>query len=281
METGIFTAVTDETMGPAELAQEIETRGFESLFVPEHTHIPATVRTPNPGGGAIPHDYYRAFDPFITLAVAAGATRRLRLGTAVTLLVQRDPILTAKEIASLDVASGGRVEVGFGVGWLREEMRNHGTDPRTRVALQRERILAMQAIWSQDRAEFHGRFTDFDPLYSWPKPEQLPHPPIWLGGWGASTHERILDHADGWLAPVGIPFDELERGFTELQNLAHRHDRAPIPTIATVFDPQPGDLNRLADIGIHRALLGIVPVQPRDRTLHLLDHLAELAGAVR
>lgn len=275
MQIGIFTGVTDESIGPAELARAVEDRGFESLFIAEHTHIPVTVATSYPGGDEIPHDYYRNFDPFITLSFAAAATRRLRIGTAVTLVVQRDPIILAKEVASLDRASGGRFELGVGVGWLREEMRNHGTDPRTRVALQRERLLAMTAIWTQQQAEFHGEFVDFDPLYSWPKPLQRPRPPIWLGGWGPSTHERILDHADGWLAPVGIPLDELEKGVRELQALADRHDRAPVPVIATLFQPQRRDLERLAELGIHRTLLGIAPV------LHTMRRFTNWTGSPR
>jgi probable F420-dependent oxidoreductase len=244
MEAGIFTGVTDEGIDPIELARAVEERGFESLFVAEHTHIPVQVDTPYPGGGEFPRDYYRVYDPFVSLACAAAVTTRLRLGTAVTLLVQRDPIVTAKEIATLDAVSGGRLELGFGVGWLREEMRNHGTDPRTRVALQRERILAMKQIWTREQAEFHGRFVDFDPIYAWPKPTQRPHPPLWLGGWGPSTHERILDHADGWLAPTGIPLDELRQGIDQLNDLARRLDCPPVPVIATVFEPGTGDLER-------------------------------------
>lgn len=276
MHIGIFTGVTDESIGPADLARAVEDRGFESLFVAEHTHIPVTVTTPYPGGGEIPRDYYRNLDPFVTLSFAAAATRRIRIGTAVTLVVQRDPITLAKEVASLDLASGGRFELGAGVGWLREEMRNHGTDPRTRVALQRERLLAMTALWTEEQAEFHGEFVDFDPLYSWPKPVQRPRPPVWLGGWGPSTHERILDHADGWLAPVGIPLDELGKGVRELRALADRHGRPPVPVIATLFDPRPRDLECLAELGIHRTLLGIVPVLPHDAALQQLDRFAEV-----
>ncbi|GAC69306.1 LLM class F420-dependent oxidoreductase [Gordonia soli] len=280
MHIGIFTGVTDESIGPAELGRAVEQRGFESLFVAEHSHIPVTITTEIPGGGEIPHDYHRNFDPFISLSFAAAATQHLRIGTAVALVVQRDPILLAKEIASLDRASGGRFELGAGVGWLREEMRNHGTDPRTRVALQTERLRAMDAIWSDEQAEFHGDHVDFDPLYSWPKPIGRPRPPIWLGGWGPTTHERILDHADGWLAPVGIPVDELRRGVDELQALAREEGKGPVPVIATVFDPTRAELGRLAEAGIHRTLLGIVPVRPHDATLVELDRLAELSGGL-
>lgn len=280
MRIGIFTGISDESIGPGELGRAVEERGFESLFVAEHTHIPVTVTTPYPGGDEIPRDYYRNFDPFISLAFAAAATQRLRVGTAVALVVQRDPIILAKEVASLDAASGGRLELGVGVGWLREEMRNHGTDPRTRVALQRERLLAMTEIWTKQKAEFHGEFVDFDPLYSWPKPVQRPRPPIWLGGWGPSTHDRILDHADGWLAPVGIPLDELEKGIVELRQLAEQRGRPPVPVIATIFQPRPGDLDRLAELGVHRTLLGIVPVMPRDAALRELDRFTEVSGGL-
>ncbi|MEU4840111.1 LLM class F420-dependent oxidoreductase [Nocardia testacea] len=281
MQIGIFTGVTDESIGPADLARAVEDRGFESLFVAEHTHIPVTVDTPYPAGGDIPRDYYRNFDPFISLAFAAASTQRLRIGTAVALLVQRDPIITAKEVASLDAASGGRFELGVGAGWLREEMRNHGTDPRSRLALQRERLLAMTDIWTREEAEFHGAYVDFDPLYSWPKPVQRPRPPVWLGGWGPSTHERILDHADGWLAPVGIPFAELEQGVHELRALAESRGRAPVPVIATVFEPGRDELERLAELGIHRTLLGIVPVLAHDAALRRLDHFADVVGELR
>lgn len=280
MQIGVFTGVTDESIGPAALAQAVEDREFESLFVAEHTHIPVTVTTPYPGGGDIPRDYYRNFDPFVTLAFAAAATQRLRIGTAVALVVQRDPITLAKQVASLDLASGGRFELGVGMGWLREEMRNHGTDPRTRVDLQRERLLAMTAIWTEPRAEFHGRLVDFGPLYSWPKPVQQPRPPVWLGGWGPSTHERILDHADGWLAPVGIPLGELSRGVRNLQALAARHGKPPVPVIATLFNPQRGDLEYLAESGIHRTLMGIMPVLSRDAALRELDRLAGVCRGI-
>lgn len=203
MEIGIFSGVTDESAGPAELARAVEERGFESLFVAEHTHIPVRVETPYPGGGEIPRDYYRVHDPFVTLSFAAAVTTRLRLGTAVTLLVQRDPIVTAKQVASLDAASGGRLELGFGVGWLREEMRNHGTDPRTRVALQRERILAMKAIWTREQAEFHGRFVDFD--RSTPGPNRF-SARIRRCGWAVGGRPRTsassITPTAGWPRPV-------------------------------------------------------------------------------
>ncbi|AMT70343.1 LLM class F420-dependent oxidoreductase [Mycobacteroides immunogenum] len=276
MRIGIFTAITDEGMAPGELAVEIEERGFESLFVPEHTHIPVTIEAIHAGWDEIPRDYCRSLDPFVALSFAAAATRDLRIGTAVALLVQRDPITFAKETASLDRASGGRLELGIGVGWLREEIRNHGTDPRTRVALQSERIHAVKKIWTQEQAEVHGKYVAFDPILSWPKPAQQPHPPVWLGGWGPSTHERVLDHADGWMAPTMLGVEELRKGIDELNVLAAKQGRPRVPVTATILEPQPGDIERRADLGVHRVLLGLLPVASRDTTLRKLDRLAAL-----
>lgn len=276
MRIGIFTAITDEGMAPGELAVEIEERGFESLFVPEHTHIPVTIEAIHAGWDEIPRDYCRSLDPFVALSFAAAVTRDLRIGTAVALLVQRDPITFAKETASLDRASGGRLELGIGVGWLREEIRNHGTDPRTRVALQSERIHAVKKIWTQEQAEFHGKYVAFDPILSWPKPAQQPHPPVWLGGWGPSTHERVLDHADGWMAPTMLGVEELRKGIDELNVLAAKQGRPRVPVTATILEPRPGDIEHRADLGVHRVLLGLLPVASRDTTLRKLDRLAAL-----
>ncbi|MBV0917199.1 LLM class F420-dependent oxidoreductase [Mycobacteroides chelonae] len=277
MRIGVFTALTDESLEPGELAVEIETRGFESLFVPEHTHIPVTIEAIHDGWDEIPLDYCRTLDPFVALSFAAAATRDLRIGTAVALLVQRDPITFAKEAATLDRASGGRLELGIGVGWLREEIRNHGTDPRTRVALQSERIQAVKKIWAEEEAEFHGKYVAFDPIRSWPKPVQRPHPPVWLGGWGRSTHERILDHADGWMAPTMLGVEELQKGIGELNLLAAQMGKPTVPVTATILAPRPGDIERRADLGVHRVLLGL-PVDSRDTTLRNLDRLAALAA---
>lgn len=277
MKIGIFSLVTDESIGPAELGSAIEERGFESLFVSEHSHIPVAFDTPVPGNAKLPHDYYRGLDPFITLAFAAAATQRIRVGTAISLIAQRDPIFLAKEVASLDLASGGRFELGVGAGWLREEMRNHGIDPRTRISLQSETLSAMKEIWTQEEAEYHGKHLDFDPIFSWPKPVQSPWPPILIGGWGPTTLQRVLDHADGWLAPVNIPVPELERGVRELQALADRHGRGAVPVTATVMNPERRDLESLAELGIHRTLLRVAPSRPHDATLVELDNLAELS----
>lgn len=276
MDIGIFTGITDEQIRPALLARAVEERGFESLFVAEHTHIPVRRETPYPEGGDLPRDYYRTLDPFISLTTAAAVTTRLRLGTAIALVVQRDPILLAKETATLDLVSDGRFELGIGAGWLREEMRNHGTDPETRVPLMRERLAATKALWTSEQAEFHGRFVDFDPIFQWPKPVQRPHPPVWIGGWGPTTFHRIVTDGDGWLAPP-IPVDALARGVEELAEVANRAGTAAPPVTAILLNPDEAATEKAALLGVRRILFGLFPVTDADTTLRTLDHLGTLA----
>jgi probable F420-dependent oxidoreductase len=271
MDIGIFTAANADSLPPATLAREIEQRGFESMFVPEHTHIPVDFDTPTPTGEPLPPEYARNFDPFVLLAAAAAATSTLRLGTAVILLAQRDPILFAKEVASLDVLSGGRVELGVGVGWLREEMRNHGTDPRIRVQLVSERLRAAQQIWNNDEAEFHGEHVDFDRILSWPKPVQLPRPPLLLGGWGPSTFARVVAGADGWLAPPDVGATRLAEAIRELQALAAGSGRSPVTVVALTNDPSAAQLDQYAEAGVSRTLLAAMPTSDHAAALRILD----------
>src|SRR5690606_41646193 len=181
-------------------AKAVEERGFSALVVAEHTHIPASRQSPYPLGGELPGIYYRTLDPFVTLAAAAAVTSRIELVTGIALLIQRDPIITAKEAASIDLISDGRFVFGVGAGWNLEEMRHHGTDPRTRGALLDERIEAVKALWTDEPAEYHGRFVDFGPSYLRPKPVQKPHPPIVVGGNSDATVGRILRHGAGWMS---------------------------------------------------------------------------------
>src|ERR1700756_981152 len=196
---GVLTFVTDEGIGPVELGEALEQRGFSSLFLAEHSHIPVDAKTPYPGGGPIPHKYYRTLDPFVALTAAAVATENLVVGTGIALMPQRDPILTAKDVVSLDLVSEGRFRFGVGVGWLREEIANHGVDPKVRGRVVEERLRAMIEIWTREKAEFHGEFVDFDPIYSWPKPATQPYPPLYIGG-GSANYRRIARLGAGWIS---------------------------------------------------------------------------------
>jgi probable F420-dependent oxidoreductase len=266
---GISTFVTDEGIAPGTLARAIEERGFDSLFVAEHTHIPLSRKSPWPRGGELPRRYYRTLDPFITLTAAAAATERLLLGTGVALVVERDPIITAKEVASLDLVSGGRMIFGVGVGWNREEMENHGTDPRTRGKLMNERIRAMIEIWTREEPEFHGQYVDFEPIGIWPKPVQKPYPPIYVGG-GSRAFERVASFGDAWLAN-GLPPGKLEPMMGELREVAGRE----VPVTVFNASSEPEDLEAYARLGVKRVLLRL-PTLPEGETLDHLDTLAQL-----
>ena len=256
---------TDETLPPHEVAQLCEERGFESLWFPEHTHIPASRATPYPAGGDLPSMYWRSLDPFVALTAAAMATTELRLGTGVCLVIERDPIITAKEVASLDLLSGGRVEFGVGAGWNREEMRNHGTDPRTRMALMRERVEAMKAIWTQEEASYSGEFVNFERIWSQPKPAQRPHPPILVGGSGPTVLDRVLAFGDGWMPNV-IDDDELLGRIASLRSLAG-YD---VPVSINASPRRPARLERYAEAGVERAIF-YVPSAGRDEIEQRMD----------
>jgi probable F420-dependent oxidoreductase len=261
MQVGIAMFVTDETLHPAELGALVEAHGFDSLFVPEHTHIPLSRLTPHPRGPLQEH-YKRTLDPFVSLTAAAAATTRLLVGTGVCLVPQRDPILLAKEVATLDLLSGGRFLFGIGAGWNVDEMQNHGTDPSTRFKLMRERIEAMKAIWTQDEASYHGELVDFDPIWQWPKPVQKPHPPVLMGGGGPKVLDRVLDYADGWV-PNAQPFEVLAARNDELQRRAAELGRPHIPVSVFMDEPQDDVLERMDAIGIDRAVIWVDP-SPRD-----------------
>jgi probable F420-dependent oxidoreductase len=198
METGVAIFPTHDAISPADMARLAEERGHESLFFPEHTHIPASRETPYPGGQELPRKYVHTFDLFVALTAAATVTSRLRVGSGICLVIERDPITTAKEVASVDFLSGGRFEFGVGAGWNREEMANHGTDPRRRMAILAERVAAMKAIWTNDEASYAGEHVAFDRIWSWPKPAQRPHPPVLVGGNGPGVLDRVLSFGDAW-----------------------------------------------------------------------------------
>jgi len=270
VKIGIAMFPTDEAVDPGTLARLVEERGFESLFFPEHTHIPASRRSPWPGGGELPSEYSHTLDPFVALTAAAMATERLLVATGICLVIQRDPIITAKEVASLDRVSGGRFLFGVGAGWNEEEMEDHGTDPRRRFGVMRERIEAMKAIWTNDEAEYHGRYVDFDPIWSWPKPAQKPHPPILVGGNGPKVLDRVLAFGDEWM-PNRIGDDEkFFARIAELQERARDAGRGSIPV--TLFAPKP-DPDVIEHFGqaaaIHRLLFYVPAVPEREIERHL------------
>ena len=254
MDFGVSYFPTDDAIEPALLARMAEERGFESVFVTEHTHIPASRETPYPAGGELPREYWRIYDPFVSLATMAAATVRIRVGTAICLLVERDPITTAKQVASLDRLSGGRMLFGVGAGWNLEEMRNHGTDPRRRFRILRERVEACKALWSEEEASYHGEFVDFERIVCRPAPLQEPHPPVLVGGNGPTVHGRVLAFGDGWF-PNRIPPDDgmIER-VEELQRLGERAGRGPIPVTLQVPPRDLAVLERYERAGVTRSV---------------------------
>ncbi len=271
MEFGVSTFVTDDGIAPAALGRALEERGFGSLFLAEHTHIPVKRESPWPGGGELPRPYYRTLDPFVALTAAATVTERLRVGTGIALVVQRDPILLAKEVASLDLVSGGRAVLGVGAGWNREEMRNHGTDPRTRMRLLRERVLAVKELWTKDEAEFHGEFVYFDPVYLYPKPVQDPHPPVMIGGAGPTTFDRVVEYGDGWMPIYGRGTDELAGQIAELRERAGRRVRVTMFSVPAKAEV----VSELEAAGVDEVLFGLKTV-PEDETHRILDRFAGL-----
>jgi probable F420-dependent oxidoreductase len=277
MELGLAHFLTDYGMQPVELARRAEEREFESLFLPEHTHIPVSRTTPYPGGGELPPEYSHTLDPFAALAAAAAVTERLKLGTGVSLVIQRDPIVTAKEVTTVDHISGGRFLFGVGAGWNREEMENHGTDPHTRFRRMRESVEAMKAIWTQDEAEYHGRIVDFDPIWCWPKPVQKPHPPILVGGLGEKVLDRVVAYGDEWIPNRVKSPEELGERIVELQRRAEAAGRERIPVTVFGAKPEARLLERLKSAGVTRSLFYVLPGEPGEVERHL-DELAKVAA---
>ncbi|MCE2493270.1 MAG: LLM class F420-dependent oxidoreductase [Alphaproteobacteria bacterium] len=276
MHKGVFFFPTDYAIEVPELAQELENRGFESLFLCEHTHIPTSRRSPFPGGGELPRHYIHTHDPFVALSFAASVTKNLKLGTGICLVIQRDPIVTANTIASLDMLSGGRFIFGAGGGWNLEEMENHGTDPKTRFKLLRERLLAMKAMWTEEEASFRGDYVNIEPSWCYPKPVQRPHPPIILGGETVHTLRRVVEFCDGWLpraAPAGAP----EETMAKLKAVADEAGRDMSTLSVTVFRPQPAreTVDAYEAAGATRVLLEM-PSVARDDALKKLDEYAPL-----
>jgi probable F420-dependent oxidoreductase len=277
---GVQMFSTHYAIGPDALAREAEARGFESLWLPEHTHIPVSRRSAWPGGPVLPKEYSHTYDLFVALATAAAVTTRIKVASGICLLVERDPITTAKEVASLDHLSGGRVLFGIGAGWNAEEMEDHGTVFRTRWRLLKERVQAMKAIWTQDEAAFDGDFVHFEPIWSWPKPVQRPHPPVILGAHGPKALARVVDYCDGWI-PIGVRSGDLPTEIGALHRLARENGRDP-QTISVNVYGVPADrevLVRLRDAGATRAVFSLPPAGP-EKVLPLLDRYADTARSL-
>ncbi|MEZ5549588.1 MAG: LLM class F420-dependent oxidoreductase [Pseudomonadales bacterium] len=275
---GVTMFPTDYAIQPVALAKAVEERGLDSLFFPEHTHIPTSRATPFPGGGDLPEMYWHTHDPFVALGACAAVTSRIRLGTAICLVIERDPITLAKEVASLDVISGGRVILGIGAGWNREEMENHGASYPKRWQIVREKVLAMKAIWSQDAAEFHGEHVDFDPIWSWPKPVQSGGPPIWIGANSKWVFDRIADYADGWMPIGGLGSGNMPRLEAALAAKGRSVKDLDLALFGAPVDPE--QLKGRIDQGFDELVFSLPP-KPEADILPMLDNLAELAQRMR
>lgn len=276
---GVIIFATDQSIQPVELARAVEERGLDSLFVPEHTHIPLDSVSPFLPGGVLPEPYRRTYDPFVALAAAAAVTERIRLGTGICLVSQRHPITLAKEVATVDRLSNGRFTFGIGAGWNKPEVENHGTAFDARWRVLRERVLAMKAIWTESEPEFHGEFVDFDKLWSYPKPVQAGGPPIWLGANSKFVVDRVAEYADGWL-PIGgraggATIDQLREA------CAKRGRRFEDITLALFYAPlDEAALRAQLALGYTEMVFGL-PSESREKVLPVLDEIAAMAERIR
>ncbi len=280
MDFGITIFLTDQSIGPAEVAREAEAREFTSLFLPEHTHIPSSRSTPAPMGEPLPEMYRRTLDPFVALTAAGAVTERLRLGTGICLIAQRDPIITAKEVATLDSLSGGRFVFGIGYGWNAEEIEDHGVSFGDRREVGREKMLAMRKLWTEDEASFDGKYVRFEPSWAWPKPAQRPHPPIWIGGAGGPVlFSHLAEYGDGWM-PIGGR--GIAKSLPVLGEALEKAGRNPegFPVVPMGSIPEPGKLEYFGSLGISHVILN-VPSGTRDEVLPILDRHAEIVAPFR
>ena len=277
MKIGLMLFSCDYAIRPDEFARAAEERGFESIWFPEHSHIPASRRTPYPAGGELPKEYWHTHDLFVSLAMAVAVTRRILIGSGICLVIQRDPIHLAKAVASLDQLSNGRFLFGIGGGWNAEEMENHGTPFKKRWKILREKLEAMKAIWAHENAEYHGEFVNFDPIWQFPKPLTRPHPPIILGTATPNGRQRVVDYCDGWI-PIDLLIQDLPAAIADLRQRAEKAGRDPRSIPISIFwaKAEEAELRRYESMGVERAILG-VPAAPPDEVLPILDQYAELA----
>ena len=275
---GVSIFPTDYSIQPVEIAKEAEARGFQSLFFPEHTHIPTNRNTPFPGGGELPKQYWHSHDPFVALGACAAVTSEIRLGTGICLIIERDPITTAKEIASLDMISNGRTIIGIGAGWNREEMENHGADFKNRWQIVKEKVEAMRAIWTNEEPEYHGKYVDFDPIWSYPKPIQDGGPPIWMGANSKWVFERIADYADGWMPIGGLGSGNMNRLKEALDS---KNRKIEDLTLALFGGPKDrAQIGGRIEQGFDEVIFSL-PSEGPDQVLPLLDEYADIVKSVR
>jgi probable F420-dependent oxidoreductase len=274
LEIGLTIFATDRSMDLIALAREAEQRGFASLYLPEHTHIPTSRLTPPPTGEAeLAEEYRRTLDPFVALGAAAAATSRIKLGTGICLVAQRDPIVLAKEVATLDLISNGRFVFGIGFGWNREEMAQHGVAFTERRDLVREKMLAMRALWTRERAGYLGKRVKVEESWSWPKPVQRPHPPVLLGGApGPKLFAHIAEYCDGWM-PIGGAGIAASLPLLRAALDARGRDSSSVRIVPFGTVPSPGKLDYYASIGVREVVLRI-PSAARDEVLSVLDAYA-------
>jgi probable F420-dependent oxidoreductase len=275
MKFGVAIFPTREVQSPDEIARMAEERGFECLLFPEHTHIPASRDSAWPGGSELPGYYARTYDPFVACTAAAAATERLLIGTGICLVIERDPIVTAKEVASVDVLSGGRFLFGVGGGWNVEEMRNHGTDASRRFGVMRERVEAMKAIWAEDEASYSGRYVNFDRIWCWPKPARKPHPPVMVGGNGPRVLDRVLAFGDEWM-PNRMSDEDLAARIEELGVRASEAGRRRIPVTVVGFPADAARIDALAQIGVDRIVFWL----PQENAAAVLEGFDRYVGAI-
>ncbi len=275
MKFGVMMFPTDYAVDPVRLGREVEDRGFDSLWFPEHTHIPTSRTSPFPSGGDLPDEYKHTIDPFVAFGAIASTTTRLKLGTGILLVIQRDTITTAREVASLDHISNGRFLFGIGAGWNREEMANHGTEYPKRWRLMREQMLAMKELWTKDEAEYHGDFVNFDPVWQWPKPAQKPHPPIIIGGDGPKAKEALLEYGDGWIPRPQDRFAPLSDRIAEMNSLLAERGRPPVPIWCFGAPLDPAQIEEWEQAGVGTCVFRLPPTGPDD-ALAALDRCTEV-----
>ena len=280
MKIGVVMFATDYAIRPDDFAKECEDRGFESVWYPEHTHIPASRKSPFPAGGELPKEYWHTHDLFASLMAAAAVTKTIKVGSGICLVQEHDPIKLAKEVATVDQLSNGRLLFGIGGGWNAEEMENHGTPFDRRWKILREKIEAMKEIWTKDEAEYHGEFVNFDPIWSYPKPLQQPHPPILLGAHTPSGLNRVANYCDGWI-PIGPMMPDLKASISDMNARAEKFGRQPSELAVSAFmaPAEEAVLGQYQELGIERSIFA-VPSDTRDKVLPLLDNYATFISKV-